>query len=439
MGAAKKMYDILAVTTQRQSIEFITQGQNVGGSLENSGSCNSTASILVSSTNQSFEVDWGDGTTDSLSLVAATNFTVTGSSSGRHLYSSPYGIGVSKVIKITFSNPSTITRFNASRWWLRGNLSTAIDILTNLTTLDISFNYLDSIPANIANLAYLENLNIGSSSSLNGIIPNFIFSCAGLKVLNFFNSMSGETYASANYDRLNELTLLEDFTYGEGGHTDLDNIIFDEIPGLKRLTVLTPNGSGSITATIPSHAYLCTAWKFYNPVGCYRTVALTDSFIDNFYTFIDANAAKSGASSLPFRGFTLVMTSATAVPTGIYQQPTGYVAGSNNGSPASPQEKIWLFVNQYAHSITVASWTVTGVTVGATTQITLSNINAGNATGQLQIGSVVHFKNITGTVGGTLNNADHTITNISSNTITVSTNTTGLAYTSGGVMYKKTF
>lgn len=439
MGAVQKFYDLLAVTTPRVTIEFITQGQNLGGSTESSNNTNGTISIFTSSTNQNVDIEWGDTSSYSFSLTAGVNFNVTGNTTSRKLYSAPYNNGVSKLIKVKFSNPAAVTRFDAISWWLRGNLSTAIDILTNLTTLNLNNNNLDSIPANIANLQYLEVLGLNSSPSLNGIIPEFIFNISSLKNLSFFNSMAGQSYTSANYTRLDELPVLEIFTFGGGGHTDLTNDIFDNIPLLKNLTVITPNGSGSITATIPSNAYLCTAWKTYNPVGCYRTVALTDSFVDNFYTFITTNAAMTGSSFLPFRGFSLIMTSSTAVPTGIYQQPSGFVLGSSNGSPASQQEKLWVLVNQYANSITVASWSVTGITVGATTDITLNNIAAGGATGQLQVGSVVHFKNITGTVGGSLNNLDHTITNIAGNVITISTNTTGLSYTSGGVMYKKTF
>lgn len=439
MGAASKFYNLIALTTPRVSIEFITQGQNLGGTSEGSSNTTGTGAVFISSTNQSFDIDWGNGVIDTFNLVAGVQFVITGGASGRYLYSSPYGNGVSKTIRVKFSDPTKITRFDGTSWWLRGNLSTAIDILTNLTVLTLSNNNLDSIPANIANLSMLQELGLNSSPSLGGVIPNFVFLISSLKKLHFLNSIAGNTYSSANYTRLNELPLLEELTYGGGGHTDLTNDIFDNIPGLVRLSVNTPNGSGSISDTLPSHAYLCTAWKFYTAIGCYRTMTLTDGFIDNFYTFTITNAAMTGASSLPFRGFTLLMSAGTAVPLGIYQQPAGYVAGSNNGSPASPQEKIWVLVNQYAHTITVASWSVTAITVGATTQITLNNIDAGQATGQLQVGSIVHFKNITGTVAASLNNLDHTITNIAGNVITISTNTTGLAYTSGGTMYKKTF
>jgi hypothetical protein len=205
MGAVQKFYDLLAVTTPRVTIEFITQGQNLGGSSESSNNTNGTISIFNSSTNQNVDIEWGDTSSDSFSLTAGVNFNVTGNTTSRKLYSAPYNNGVSKLIKVKFANPAAITRFDAISWWLRGNLSTAIDILTNLTTLNLNNNNLDSIPANIANLQYLEVLGLNSSPSLNGIIPEFVFSISSLKNLAFFNSIAGQSYTSANYTRLDEL------------------------------------------------------------------------------------------------------------------------------------------------------------------------------------------------------------------------------------------
>lgn len=77
-----------------------------------------------------------------------------------------------------------------------------------------------------------------------------------------------------------------------------------------------------------------------------------------------------------------------------------------------------------------SSSTVTAVTVGATTQVTLTAALAG-----LAIGGRLFLSGLTGTVGTTLNGLSHAITNITGgglNVYTLSTVTTGLAWVSGG-------
>lgn len=440
MGAVKKMYDLLAVTTPRQSLEFLSQAQGLGTANEASSSL-ATQGVYISTTNQNVTINWGDGTEETFSLTANVSFAITGGTTGRKIYVSPFGNGVMKLIKVTFQNPLTIIRFDATNWWLRGNLSTAIDSLQNLVTLNLGNNYLDTIPANIANLTSLETLGLNGSPSLGGKIPDFVFLISSLKVLFFANNLNGLTYTQANFTRLSELGNLIEFTFGILGFSELPPPIFDA-PSLVKITAISPNGSSSISPSIPASADARITWRYFNPTGCYREITTVNTFVDNLYTFITTNAAISGASSLPFRAFNLVMTAAVSVPTGIFQQPSGYSAGVSNGSPASVQEKLWVLVNQYAAIISIAGFTISGITAGAETQVTFTNINPGGAfvgvtqQHQLVVGSVVHFRNITGTIAASLNNLNHTISAISGNVITITTDTTGQSWTSGGNTYR---
>jgi uncharacterized protein (TIGR02217 family) len=74
-----------------------------------------------------------------------------------------------------------------------------------------------------------------------------------------------------------------------------------------------------------------------------------------------------------------------------------------------------------------AQQNVTAVAVGATTDVTLAA-----ALAPLGIGEKLWLQDLTGTVAATLNNLAHTITNIAGAVYTISTVTTGLAWTSGG-------
>lgn len=70
---------------------------------------------------------------------------------------------------------------------------------------------------------------------------------------------------------------------------------------------------------------------------------------------------------------------------------------------------------------------VTAVTPGATTDVTLNSALSG-----LGVGEKLYLSGLTGTIAATLNGAAHTITNIAAAVYTLSVDTTGLAYTSGG-------
>lgn len=77
-----------------------------------------------------------------------------------------------------------------------------------------------------------------------------------------------------------------------------------------------------------------------------------------------------------------------------------------------------------------ASSAVSALTPGVTTSVTL-----GGALGPLAIGEKLYLSGITGTVAASLNGLAHAITNIVGAVYTLSTNTNGLAYTSGGTGY----
>jgi uncharacterized protein (TIGR02217 family) len=77
-----------------------------------------------------------------------------------------------------------------------------------------------------------------------------------------------------------------------------------------------------------------------------------------------------------------------------------------------------------------ASSSVTAVTPGATTAVTLSA-----ALGPLAVGEKLYLAGLTGTIASTLNNLAHTISNIATNTYTLSVTTTGLTWSGSGAGY----
>src|SRR5690606_7606115 len=87
----------------------------------------------------------------------------------------------------------------------------------------------------------------------------------------------------------------------------------------------------------------------------FRTQQRCDAFVNSFYDFVAANAPISGSANDPFRSMVIDFNNTLNPginfrPSGIYQQPTGYVQGISNGTPASPLEKVWVMDNQYDHT-----------------------------------------------------------------------------------------
>lgn len=93
----------------------------------------------------------------------------------------------------------------------------------------------------------------------------------------------------------------------------------------------------------------------------------TDTHVDNFYTHVDANCSKTNATGyligLDYNLRTNVARGFNLRPTGTYQQPTGYSAGTSNGTPASQMEKIWVLVHQYNMIVRVLNTLGNGIDI----------------------------------------------------------------------------
>jgi hypothetical protein len=218
----------------------------------------------------------------------------------------------------------------ASKTFAQSNLAGIYQLASTLTYLTIQGvgltdnNYGDgALPANFNTLTKLTSLSI--VGTVHTIIPAVINTIVSLTTLTFaFN----------------------------GAATD-----YGDISGLVNLTNLTVEANPNFTTSIPSYFSSFTKLKTLDFRSCYRTQIRIDTAISNIYAFIVANAAKTGTSANPFRSMTMMIGifatgDGTAVPSGTYQQPAGYVQGSSNGSPATSLEMVWVMVNQYSHTWT---------------------------------------------------------------------------------------
>jgi hypothetical protein len=102
--------------------------------------------------------------------------------------------------------------------------------------------------------------------------------------------------------------------------------------------------------TAPAYLVNMVKLKTFHVGGSYTTArpGALDTFITNLYNLLTPVIT----SGDPFRNVTFFCDNVSgndnsSVPSGIFQQPTGYVQGGSNGSPASSLERLWIFTNQY--------------------------------------------------------------------------------------------
>lgn len=200
---------------------------------------------------------------------------------------------------------------------------------------------------------------------------------------------------------------------------------WSNLAGLTNLTALSVSGYSInylgtyVSSDLPSFLTATTKIKAVTASGIFRAApnpqSVIDAFITNIYNFVSATATKAvnGVSnSLPLRGMTwkllsgsgnyvagTVATTAdqdvtTKPPSGVYQQPTGYVKGTSNGSPASPMEMVWVLTAQYGWAMsfatpftgaTTSNMTITAVKSSSSILAVTFNCNVTNNAGNSNI------------------------------------------------------
>ena len=329
-----------------------------------------------------------------------------------NVYTYPDGLAQNRYVSISF-NRSKITVLKLESIRLQtGNLLFEITKYPNLKVFSIvqvyqivNLNLEGSFASSMVQEIQINNAFISSSPYYNSIPSSFFL--MPLKTLSVGSIGMGGSFVSSKLDQiyllaatLNHLkiqgTPITDNHFGMGSlpanfnllvnltrfellstsHTIIPDVLnnipsinnlfvgytslltsWGDISSLINLKVLTINNSPNLSVTLPAYFSNFVNLKSMQAQACFKTQLRVDTWVDNWYTFITTNAAMTGANTLPFRGMNhniaiATIGDGTASPAGTYQQPTGYVAGSNNGTPASPKEKIWVMVNQYGHNWT---------------------------------------------------------------------------------------
>ena len=197
-----------------------------------------------------------------------------------------------------------------------------LNLLQNtLKILSIIGNDIDTFPSNFSELYKLEYLR--TTFPTGGVLPPAIYNLPNLRVFRHGRSDGRHPSSLDNFEFLTTLETL----YIDTKNNNIFEPDVSEFGTLINLKTLTIQGSTQDLQTS------------------------IDLFINTLYSVVTNNGDIVSGSG-PFREMAIVcLSDAGTSPTGIFQEPTGYIQNSNNGSPATPKEKIWVIVNQYNSTV----------------------------------------------------------------------------------------
>lgn len=363
----------------------------------------------------SVKVDFGNGVVNTYNsilgefLMSNPGNIRAAQSSGNYIY--PDGLNIERKIKLTISNPDALTYISFQFLAIKEQvLFINFNLYKNL--IGLSFIYLGGrildIDASFLNLtSFVNYTSFGSFSPVSkfyGAIPDVVLAKNTLKSLAIGDAgFNGKTFAQSKLDQVAtsfpdlaafsiyltnltdtnggqgalpsnfvNLTKLREFTIDQGSYTKPPDIL-NYIPALERINIVYSNYltsfgdlsvmasrlkllnftyQNNLTTTLPVWMSAATSLKGFFMTDSLFGTTRVNLWVDNWYAFIVASAAISGANTLPFRGMTHRISGTNGIPSGTYQQPSGYVAGVSNGTPVSQKEKVWVMVNQYGHNWT---------------------------------------------------------------------------------------
>jgi len=369
-------------------LEFTVNGDRFP--LDGSGRGNPSFSLVFSRTT-SIEINWDDG-----NVQTYEGDTIRFSESSPYLYQDSNT--EDRTIRITFEEPNSLLEIKSIRTFL-GRVF-PVNITKFLSITDISLNQgsgIEVFPENLASLSNLKDLVLTEASltqlplsvlnlglerlvvdrSIDLSLPNSNFERINLlqNTLLFLSiaDTNISTFPSTLLELSNlELLLIANIPYSGSipsqvfGLEKLKLLIWDITEGkylndlqglqfMENLETLDINCRFFIDETvfdpvIPDIQNLkkINEIRITGGTRCPLNIqSKMDEFVNSIYSNVNSYASKT-LGNTAFRQMTIITNSST--PSGLYQEPLGFVLGSDNGNPQTPLEKIWIMVNQYEHT-----------------------------------------------------------------------------------------
>ncbi|GEM_PF-5224177 len=215
------------------------------------------------------------------------------------------------------------------------NINT-ISKIKDLTELSISAS-INELPNTLKNISTLRTLAFGGGNYIKEIRLE-IRDCKQIKRLFFgyLHASNMEGFAITGQQEYGNFN-----SWGVG------------IGGMLNLEVLKIEYCESTPTSLPEGIDSCPNLTDIILCGNYTTVARIDEFINTAYQQIVTNNILKTVN-LNIAKFWGV----NAEPSGVYQAPNGFIKGVNNGTPATPKEKIYVIVNNYGWTVKIMEGTV---------------------------------------------------------------------------------
>lgn len=375
--------------------------------------------IFYNSGDNKIYIDYGDGTS------YEESFTGNWSRVGTDVMKT-YPNTNSKIVKVSFDYPWKITGVYARYMNFYGDFITNVGLykLNSLENRYTKFNSISSFKGGIFTTFTLENATNTQSTELYDSISKSRITNLLLGVFNLSNSSTNKLQNLINIQGLNKVCLfncgltttslpsnLKDIStlrmlilngnnqlktlpkaltdckqittieFGRqvtqglaNGYCPVIESWGDGIAGMDSLTSLYAEGifstPGNFTTDVVTGLELNNSIRNLYLGNIYGTTTELDTFIGNLYSLITSNKTPGTGTTGALRGLTMVLRNygssydkQTPRPNGTYQAPSGFIQNSDNGTPASAMEKLYVIVKNYRWTITVV-----GASGGITTQ-----------------------------------------------------------------------
>jgi hypothetical protein len=265
---------------------------------------------------------------------------------------SDLNINISKNLEIFSLSASVLNRFDF--------IADSV-FQSNLTKLKINgaFNLGDNISSNFFKVNQLSDTltELAISSTLNISLPfNEIKSLSNLTSLECINNPYQEMQSA-----INELTGLETLYHGSSINKEFDLINFNNLNNIG--TLLLKFASVDFSSMTQNWKGLKSLFRFLQFKFFVRSTQKFNEFIDVFYQlctengFLDPSSTEAQNTGFPeqFRDISWGDGDDWFTVTNPIQAPSGFSQGVSNGTPANNAEKIYVLVENYGHSVTLAS------------------------------------------------------------------------------------
>lgn len=325
---------------------------------------------FVSAAANTIHIDYGDGNSDSFPFVLSgglyrfrmRHLGVQGTPAAydypAHYYidqsTDDHGALPEHTVSVRFEKPDLVTEMSSDSWPLYGDFPSDFGRLSGLQKIQLYGTYnLTGFPIQLGQSVSLKELILTAiGPAISVAIPPAFLNIDSLQYLGVSASINLSDPDSSN---LNQINKLKNSLTGLGIASCGVTILPEELGECTLLNRLVVHTNPALPAEAPTWFASLVNLKELVIYRTFRTQARCDAFVNSFYNLIIGNAPISGTSSDPFRSMTVDYVHPTNPgldyrPSGVYQQPAGYVQGSSNGTPASPAEKVWVMDNQYDHT-----------------------------------------------------------------------------------------